>query len=192
MKRYHIRRKEDQGGQTLVYNIQAANPAAALLEGAQMLGMDTNPLTQTYTLTLEAVPQFDLRDTHAEAIAQADAFATNAGLPSYSHLLRLWLDSPELQTSDTPPTRRVEVISYTLGEHFAPFVEYGDTEGLTTGEIEDFNHLDRAARREVVDGCTFSHWAIDTDDRIEFTICEATGLQGACLRFDAVYFHPQG
>ena len=142
--------------------------------------------------TIHTTPPTELTDAQAEAVAQADAFATNAGLPSYSHLLRCWLASPMLQTSDTPPSRRVEVISYQLGEHFAPFVEYGDTEGLTTGEIEDFNHLDRAARREVVDGCTFSHWAIDADDREEFAQCEATGLRGACLRFDAVYFHPEG
>lgn len=131
-----------------------------------------------------------LTPAQREAIAQADAFATNVGLPSYSHLLRGWLASPDLQT--TPPARRVEVISYQLGEHFAQLVEYGDTEGLDAGEIEDFNHLERAARREVVNGCTFSHWAIDADDREEFAECEATGMRGACVRFDAVYFHPEG
>ena len=66
----------------------------------------------------------------------------------------------------------------------------GDTEGLTPEELEDFDHLDRAARQETPDGCTFAHWAIDTDERDEFAQCEATGLRGACLRFDAVYFHP--
>lgn len=34
----------------------AATPAQALREAAAMLGMDTDPYTQTYTLTLEAVP----------------------------------------------------------------------------------------------------------------------------------------
>jgi hypothetical protein len=140
--------------------------------------------------TLHTTPPTELTDTQAEAVAQADAFVTNCGLPSYSHLLRCWLASPELLTTDTPPARRVCVISYTLGEHFAPLVEYGDEEGLTPEELEDFAHLDRAARRETPDGCTFAHWSINTDDRDEFAQCEATGLRGACLRFDAVYFHP--
>jgi hypothetical protein len=34
----------------------AETPAQALREAAAMLGMDTDPYTQTYTLTLEAVP----------------------------------------------------------------------------------------------------------------------------------------
>lgn len=140
--------------------------------------------------TIDTKPPTALTDTQAEAVAQADAFVTNAGLPSYSHLLRCWLESSDLQTTDAPPSRRVSVISYTLGEHFAPLVEYGEEEGLTPEELEDFAHLDRAAREETPDGCTFSHWSIDTDSREEFAQCEATGLRGVCLRFDAVYFHP--
>ena len=34
----------------------ADTPEQALREAAALLGMDTDPLTQTYTLTLEAVP----------------------------------------------------------------------------------------------------------------------------------------
>jgi hypothetical protein len=43
-------------GSAEVYNIEAASAAKALREAAKMLGMDTDPFTQTYTLILEATP----------------------------------------------------------------------------------------------------------------------------------------
>lgn len=36
--------------------LTAKNQANALFEGARMLGMDTDPFTQTYTMALEAIP----------------------------------------------------------------------------------------------------------------------------------------
>ncbi len=123
-------------------------------------------------------------ESQREAIAQADAFATNAGLPAYSHLLGLWLDKPS-----TPPARLVEGIAYTIGQQFAGLVEYGEEEGLTPEELADFQELEQAARDNPPEGFTFSHWAIDTDTADEFARCEATGLHGACYQFEAVYFH---
>lgn len=39
----------------MVYGIEAKTAAEALRLGAELLGLDTDPLTQTYTLALEAV-----------------------------------------------------------------------------------------------------------------------------------------
>ena len=38
------------------YNIEADSEAAAMLEAAQLFGMDTDPFTQTYSLILEVIP----------------------------------------------------------------------------------------------------------------------------------------
>jgi hypothetical protein len=43
-----------------VLNIEADNASAALLSGAKALGFDIDPLTQTYTLVLEAKPVISL------------------------------------------------------------------------------------------------------------------------------------
>lgn len=63
MQRFNVRFK-DRPGSAEVQNIEAATAADALREAARMLGMDTDPLTQTYTLTLEAIPA---TDPHAKA-----------------------------------------------------------------------------------------------------------------------------
>lgn len=86
-------------------------------------------------------------------------------------------------------SKRVELIAYTIGQQFATFVEYGDRDTLSADEVQDFEELERSARDNPPEGYTFGHWAIDTDEADEFARCEATGLHGACYRFDAVYFH---
>ena len=63
MQRFNVRFK-DRPGSAEVQNIEAATAADALHEAARMLGMDTDPLTQTYTLALEAIPA---TDPHAKA-----------------------------------------------------------------------------------------------------------------------------
>ena len=86
-------------------------------------------------------------------------------------------------------SERVRVIPYTIGAQFAPYVTYGDCDDMDSDELEDFDDLEQAARDNAPEGYTFAHWSIDTDDLDEFARCEATGLHGACYRFDAVYFH---
>ena len=85
--------------------------------------------------------------------------------------------------------KRVETQPYTIGAHFAALVANGDATGLTDEEEALFADLERDARDSAPDGYTFSHWAVDTDDRDEFARCDATGLRGECYRFDAIYFH---
>ena len=55
MQRFNVRFK-DRPGSAEVHNIEAATAADALREAARMLGMDTDPFTQIYTLALEATP----------------------------------------------------------------------------------------------------------------------------------------
>ncbi len=86
-------------------------------------------------------------------------------------------------------SKRVELIAYTLGTQFAALVANGDDSHLTADEVQDFDELERSARDNPPEGYTFSHWAIEIDDRDEFAECEATGLRGECCRFEAVYFH---
>jgi hypothetical protein len=56
MKRFHVRFKNNFSTAFTSCDITAADEAAAMLEAAQMLGMDTDPLTQTYSLMLEVIP----------------------------------------------------------------------------------------------------------------------------------------
>ncbi len=86
-------------------------------------------------------------------------------------------------------SKRVELIAYTIGQQFATFVTYGDTDTLSADELADFEELERSARDNPPEGYTFAHWSIDTDTADEFARCEATGLHGACYQFEAVYFH---
>lgn len=64
MQRFNVQFKGRPAGSAWVQNIEAATAADALHEAARMLGMDTDPLTQTYTLALEAIPA---TDPHAKA-----------------------------------------------------------------------------------------------------------------------------
>ena len=86
---------------------------------------------------------------------------------------------------------KTEFISYTIGEQFAVYVEYGDAEHLGHGEAHDFDDLERAARDNAPEGYHFAHWSINTDNRDEFARCEATGLHGACYQLTAVYFEKE-
>ena len=51
---YRVQFKHDPQSRASV-GLSAETPAQALYEAAKMLGMDTDPLTQTYTLALEAI-----------------------------------------------------------------------------------------------------------------------------------------
>lgn len=82
--------------------------------------------------------------------------------------------------------RPVQVIPYTIGEHFACWVAYGDAGELDPKEIRQIEELTEAARDNAPAGFHFAHWDI-TDNRDEFTRCEATDLMGTCLTFNAVY-----
>jgi hypothetical protein len=84
-------------------------------------------------------------------------------------------------------TRRTVTIPYTVGEHFAPYIAYGDTEGMTAEEIADFDRLEKEARAIASRGYEFAHWNI-TDNRDVFAQCEATDLMGATVEIEAVYF----
>jgi hypothetical protein len=84
-------------------------------------------------------------------------------------------------------TRRIVTIPYTVGEHFAPYIANGDTEGLTEDELQDFARLEQEARAIASRGYEFAHWNI-TDNRDEFAQCEATDLMGATVEIEAVYF----
>lgn len=78
--------------------------------------------------TIDTTPATELTDTQAEAVAQADAFVTNAGLPSYSHLLRLWLASPV--TDDDQAGRMWAVITDRHGQEVTRY-ELEDTDPLS-------------------------------------------------------------
>lgn len=82
--------------------------------------------------------------------------------------------------------RPVQVIPYTIGEQFATYVAYGETDHLNDDEPAQFDAIDQQARDNAPAGFHFAHWDI-TDNRDEFTRCEATDLMGACLTFNAVY-----
>jgi hypothetical protein len=59
MNRYRVQFKPQWAeGTASVYGIEAKTEAEALRLGAELLGLDTDPLTQTYTLALEAVQVF--------------------------------------------------------------------------------------------------------------------------------------
>ena len=81
----------------------------------------------------------------------------------------------------------IEIIPYTIGEQFATYVAYGETDHLDDGEVDQFNAIDLEAREAAPSGFHFTHWDV-TDNRDEFTRCEVTDLMGACLKFNAVYF----
>ena len=83
---------------------------------------------------------------------------------------------------------KTEIISYTLGTQFAAYVANGDASHLTDQEICDFEMIDQQAHDTAPSGYRFAHWAIEIDNRDEFTRCEATDLMGDCCQFDAVYF----
>ena len=56
MNKYQVRFKPEWAdGTASAYGIEAKTAAEALRLGAELLGLDTDPLTQTYTLALEAV-----------------------------------------------------------------------------------------------------------------------------------------
>lgn len=76
---------------------------------------------------------------------------------------------------------------YTIGEHFATYVAYGDFDHLSDDEKSQFDDLELSARVNAPEGYHFAHWDI-TDQRDDFARCEATDLMGACLTFNAVYF----
>lgn len=84
--------------------------------------------------------------------------------------------------------KRIEIIPYTLGTHFAALVANGDVSHLTDEYVQAFTELDRSARDNAPDGYIFSHWSVSADET-EFARCDATGLKGDCCLFEAVYFH---
>lgn len=88
----------------------------------------------------------------------------------------------------TTTSRRIITIPYTVGQHFATYIAYGETEGLTEDEMIDFDALEQDARRNADNGYEFAHWSI-TDNTDEFAKCEATGIMGATIDIEAVYFH---
>jgi len=51
---YHVQFKHNPQSRASV-GLSADTPEQALYEAAKMLGMDTDPLTQTYTIALEAI-----------------------------------------------------------------------------------------------------------------------------------------
>ena len=83
---------------------------------------------------------------------------------------------------------KTEIISYTIGTQFAPYVTYGDCDDMDSDELEDFDELEQVARDNAPKGYYFAHWDINTDECNEFAQCEATGLMGSCYQFNAVYF----
>ena len=83
--------------------------------------------------------------------------------------------------------REIITIPYTVGEHFASYISYGETDHLEKAEVDSFNELETEARENGAPNYEFAHWAI-TNDRDEFAKCEATQLRGACMTIEAVYF----
>jgi hypothetical protein len=76
-------------------------------------------------------------------------------------------------------------IPYTIGEQFLFYVRYGDTEQLSSVEVEQFDELTTKALGSQY---KFSHWVV-TEGREECAKCEATDGMGACMKIQAVYFH---
>jgi hypothetical protein len=83
---------------------------------------------------------------------------------------------------------KTDVISYTLGTQFAAYVANGDASHLDEREAEAIEAIEQSAKANPPNGYRFAYWAIEIDDRNEFTRCEATALMGDCCRFDAIYF----
>lgn len=84
--------------------------------------------------------------------------------------------------------QRIDTVPYTVGQHFALYIAYGETEHLTDSELADFKSLESAAKTNASEGFEFSHWSI-AEDTDEFAHCEATYMMGACIIVEAVYFH---
>lgn len=82
---------------------------------------------------------------------------------------------------------KTEIISYTIGEQFACYVEYGDASGLDEREIRLFDALHADVKNDAPEGYIFGHWSINTENRDEFTRCDVMNLHGSCYQFDAVY-----
>lgn len=77
-------------------------------------------------------------------------------------------------------------LSFTIGEHFATYIEYGETDHLDPVEVEIFDAFFAGVKALAKPGWSFAHWSI-TDSRDEFSKCEASGLFGATLEIDAIY-----
>ena len=84
--------------------------------------------------------------------------------------------------------RKIESIAYTVGSQFLALIEYGEANGLTDDEEQQWDKVNRKARDNPPDGFHFGHWSIGTESKDEFTRCEVTGLMGQCYTVNAVYF----
>lgn len=84
-------------------------------------------------------------------------------------------------------TRTPVIIPFTIGEQFATFIAYGESDHLDNNEVEIFEAFEAGARSLAKAGWHFAHWDI-TEERDEFARCEATAMMGACLTVNAVYF----
>jgi hypothetical protein len=83
--------------------------------------------------------------------------------------------------------RETITIPYTVGEHFLFYICYGDSEQLSSVEVEQFNEMENEARETGAPNYKFAHWSV-TEQREEFATCEATQCKGACIKIQAVYF----
>jgi len=114
----------------------------------------------------------------ADAYFHADQDNARRLLQAFGHLFDRY----------APPKNRAPIIvGYAIGEHFATWIAYGEQDDLTPEELEQIEAITDNATNNAPEGYYFAHWAI-TDEREEFTKCEATGLMGACLTMRAVYF----
>ena len=62
MQTYTIKFRDASRHNAAILGVKANTAADALLIGAKALGLDTDPLTQTYTLALEAIAQTQTRE----------------------------------------------------------------------------------------------------------------------------------
>ena len=82
---------------------------------------------------------------------------------------------------------QIELTTYTIGEQFACYFVYGETDSLSDeeqGEIDSFEN--GITRFDKPEGFHFGHWDI-TDETEEFSLCEVTDLRGRCVKVNAVW-----
>ena len=90
--------------------------------------------------------------------------------------------------SNATTSRRIITIPYTVGEHFASYISYGEIDHLEKVEVDAFNEMETEARENGAPNYEFAHWVIQNGYE-EFAKCEATGFFGTCITIEAVYYH---
>lgn len=79
----------------------------------------------------------------------------------------------------------IDTVTYTIGQHYVPYIEYGDATGLEDDEIEECDIFLSTIPENGPEGFTFMHTTIGDD--VGFDRDEIGGLMGECVELVAVF-----